>query len=329
MPISVSCTVASNSVKTQTASASELMFQWYESSAISLLNKLANKLKAIVLACATRCLAQRDPELDSEPCIDAPTDRLEFISNELLDTTIKRGSSSKTITVAMDVELEQLSKGMRRRTTQSRETRQKRRALVLSVATHRAAFQVDPGVDYQQKSGSIKVEPSTAAWLSSTPVTKQVSPQLRASMPTDKPKWQPASCTVPGVTRGEGASSAHNPKYDIRDETMHKAQLPSMLVAKRETEPEPRPEAQPLPKKIRKWKPTLCTSEGITCAVSGGTEHEFASSDTSKESKSPTTTAPQTTTSQDERRRDVNDTPRGVPYQRMEDTFAEDDGSAV
>lgn len=329
MPISVTCTVASNSAKTQTASAIELMFQWYGSSAISLLSKLANKLKAIVLPCAARCSDQWDPELDSEPCIDGPTDRLTLTSNELLDTTIKRGSRSGTITVAMDLELEQLRKGMRRRTTQSRDIRQKRRALVLSVTTHRAAFQVDPGVDYRQKSGSIKVETSTAARLSSTPVPKQVSPQLRASTPTDKPKWQPASCTVPGVTCGEGASNAHNPKYDMRDESMHKAQLPSMSVAKRETEPEPRPEAQPLPKKIRKWKPTLCTSEGITCAVSGGTEHEFASSDTSKESESPTITAPQPTTSQDERRRDVNGTPRGVPYQSMEETFAEDDGSAV
>jgi hypothetical protein len=177
---------------------------------------------------------------------------------------LKKTSRSDIEADVSEVDLDVSATEGLRRVTPARDAREKRRTAVAATTAERGAARVHAnGALVSDSLAPSADEGQSTAQFSSTPALKRVSPLSRRE-PTQRPKWQPTTCTAPGVTCGGGGDGSNGgggtSKLEIRsDSELDTEQLP-LRLAKRE--------AQPLPK-MPKWWPLLCTSFGITCGDSG------------------------------------------------------------
>jgi hypothetical protein len=173
------------------------------------------------------------------------------MSSEHGTDVLKKTSRSDNAADVFEFDFDTSASEASRRVTPTRDARQKRRAAVATVQIHaNDALVSDSRV-------SAEDEGQSAAQFSSTSAFKRASPLSRR----ERPKWQPTTCTAPGVTCGGGGSGGGGgaSKLEIRsDSEPDTEQLPLPLADR---------EAQPLPK-MPSWWPLLCTSFGITCGDS-------------------------------------------------------------
>jgi hypothetical protein len=176
------------------------------------------------------------------------------MSSEQEMDVLKKTSRSDNAADMFEFDFDTSASEASRRVTPTRDARQKRRAAVATVQIHaNDALVSDSRVSAEDEGQSVAQLSSTSAFKRAPPLSKRES--------TQRPKWQPTTCTAPGVTCGGGGSGGGGgaSKLEIRsDSEPDTEQLPRRLATRK---------AQPLPK-MPKWWPLLCTSFGITCGDS-------------------------------------------------------------
>ena len=193
------------------------------------------------------------------------------------------------------------------RATPARNARLRRRAIVAGLTVY---HDTQPPKTYQNTTPSSQelsdAQPSDESLIASTRVVKHASPSSKREA-TRRPKWQPTTCTAPGVTCGDAGQGGPVSKNKMSDLSCN-AEAPSLRLALRDARPSPKlPERFPLlctsfgifcegsdtstdgsqnidsgqasdptaksssqpSSKLPKWSPLLCTSFGIACGDSG------------------------------------------------------------
>jgi hypothetical protein len=151
-----------------------------------------------------------------------------------------------------------------RRVLRARDARQQRRAVVTAVTAERDALRINTDDPVAPGSWSLLQDKREAyARPSSTLSLERASPLLKRDS-TSRPKWQPTTCTAPGVTCAGNGKVEGAVKLEMRSKSQP------------DTEPQSSPlsqhEAQPT-LKLPKWWPLLCTTFGISCADFGASDH--------------------------------------------------------
>ena len=217
--------------------------------------RLLTRLKSIDVArsCAKDDPGQWGAVLEAMPCVRALIADVVAASLEPVNADVKeisfdiRPSGSKQATSAGQAF---------QRTTSARNARLQRRAIVAGLTANRDAQQLNAdkrtAQSYQELSDARpKVDPQ----ISFTRVVKHASPSLKREE-TRRPKWQPTTCTAPGVTCGTAGESGPGSKNEMR---RCDTESSSLRLDTRDAQPSPKPS---------KWLPLLCTSFGIACGDS-------------------------------------------------------------
>ena len=141
------------------------------------------------------------------------------------------------------------------RTTPSRNARLRRRVIIAGLNVDRGIQPPNADESTAPRSQEFPdAQPSDDPLVSSTRVVKHASPSYKREA-TRRPKWQPTTCTAPGVTCGNAGQGGPVSKNEMSDSSCD-PEAPSMRLALREARPSPK-----LPKRF----PLLCTSFGIFC----------------------------------------------------------------
>lgn len=222
--------------------------------------RLLTILKSIDVA---RLCAKDDPGqwaavLEAMPCVraliaDVVAASLEHENANMkgISFDIRSSGSNQATSIGQDFQ----------RTTPARNARLQRRLIVAGLtAVHDTQhFKADDNTAASPQE-SPNTQPKADPQLSFTRVVKRASP-LSNSEATRRPKWQPTTCTAPGVTcgnAGQGGPVSNSNK--MRSDSSCNTEAPSLRLALRD--------AQPLPKLPRRF-PLLCASFGIACGDSG------------------------------------------------------------
>lgn len=265
--------------------------------------------------------------VDGVACAEGAAGRL-FVSSKHRNDFSRKIPRDEIDASVPELDVDTISPEASRRVTPNRDARQQRRIAVAATMAERDAVKINAGNAMLSDSlGSSKYGGGAVAQLSSTSVIdlEHASP-ISKRQSTSRPKWQPTTCTAPGVTCGSngvngpatmvemrsdssvdteslfsrlakrvtqplpklpywwgmlctapgitcgGSDTSGNDSNGVNEET------PSESTAKREAQPLPMAEAQPDAwRKIPKWKPTSCTSAGISCGDSSSVEEGDAS----------------------------------------------------
>jgi len=221
--------------------------------------RLLTILKAIDVA---RSCAKDDPGqwaavLEAMPCVRALIADVIAASLEPENANVKEigldirptGSNPST-SIGQDFQ----------RTTPARNARLQRRLIVAGLTTSHDTRHFKAGENTAASSQELSnAQPKAEPQLSFTRVAKHASP-LSKSEATQRPKWQPTTCTAPGVTCGDAGQGGPVSKNKMRSDSSCDTQAPSLRLALRAAQPSPK-----LPKRF----PLLCASFGITCGDSG------------------------------------------------------------
>jgi len=262
MSLSQTSLVATERMKLLTALASLTSAPLYVETRPILNTRLLTVSKAFDVArsCAKDDPGQWDAVLEAMPCVRALIADVVAASLEPENAGVKdirfdiRPSGSNQVTsTTQDAQ----------RSTPARDARAKRRAIAAGITANRDAERLKAN----ENSGSDDQEMPEAhveavSQLSFTQVVKHASP-LSKRQPTQRPKWQPTTCTAPGVTCANDGSGRPPSKHEMRSDSNLEAKSPSSCLAIRDARPSP---------KLPKWFPLLCTAPGIFCGDSGTTD---------------------------------------------------------
>ena len=220
--------------------------------------RLLTILKSIDVArlCAKDDPGQWDDVLEAMPCVKALIADVVAASLEPANADVKeisfdiRPSGSKQATSAGQAF---------QRTTSARSARLQRRAIVAGLTADRDAQHLDADKhtarSYQKLSNA---QPKADPQISFTRVVKHASPSFKREV-TGRPKWQPTTCTAPGVTCGTTGQNGPVSKNEMRRDSRCDTESPSSRLATRDAHPSP---------KVPKWFPLLCTSFSVACGDS-------------------------------------------------------------
>lgn len=211
------------------------------------------QLMAIANSCAKNEPDQLDHVMDSLPCLkaliaDAIATSVDLGSGNVKGTTFDTHLSGSDRTM--------LATQSSRRATPARDARLKRRAIVAGLIAEGDTERLKADGNTASASQDLPGAQGEAdAELSFTPVIKRAS-LLSRGEPSQRPKWQPTTCTAPGVTCANDGNDGSASKLEVRSESGSETE--SLLSRLAERSP-----------KLPSWFPLLCTSFGITCAESG------------------------------------------------------------
>lgn len=221
--------------------------------------RLLTILKAIDVA---RLCANDDPNqwvavLESMPCVraliaDVVATSLEPENSHVkgISFNIRSSGSNQANSIGQDFQ----------RTTPARNARLQRRLIVAGLTAGHEDQHFKAGENTAASSEELSnAQPKANPQPSFTQVVKHASP-LSKSEATRRPKWQPTTCTAPGVTCGNAGQGGPVSKNKMSRDSSCDTEAPSLRLALRD--------AQPLPKLPRRF-PLLCASFGIACGDSG------------------------------------------------------------
>jgi hypothetical protein len=220
--------------------------------------RLLTILKSIDVArsCAKDDPGQWNAVLEAMPCVKALIADVVAASLEPVNANVKeitfdiRPSGSKQSTSASQAF---------QRTTSARSARLQRRAIVAGLTANRDVqrFDADKGTARSHQEPS-DARPKVDPQFSFTRVVKNASPSSKREV-TGRPKWQPTTCTAPGVTCGTAGQSGPVSKNEMRRDSRCDTESSSLRLDTRDAQPSPK-----LPKRF----PLLCTTFGIACGDS-------------------------------------------------------------
>jgi hypothetical protein len=160
-------------------------------------------------------------------------------------------------------------------TTPARKARLKRRAIVAGLIadrdTQHPKADESSAPSFQER---FDTQPEADPQIASTRVVKPASPSSKREVtgPGGRPKWQPTTCTAPGVTCGTAGQSGPVSKNEMRsDDSRCNTESPALRLSTSD--------AQPFPK-LPKWFPLLCASFGINCRGSSASNDGSEDADT-------------------------------------------------
>ncbi|GAB7324609.1 hypothetical protein MBLNU13_g08497t2 [Cladosporium sp. NU13] len=147
------------------------------------------------------------------------------------------------------------------RTTPARHARLRRRLIVAGLTESRNTeyLMADESITASSQKLS-NAQPKADPQLSFTRVVKHASPSFKREA-TKRPKWQPTTCTAPGVTCGNTGPGGPVSQNKMRSDSSCDTTVPSLRLALHEAQLSPK-----LPKRFL----LLCASFGITCGDSRG-----------------------------------------------------------
>ena len=146
------------------------------------------------------------------------------------------------------------------RTTPARNARLRRRLIVAGLRAGRDTQHLKADKSTAPSSHALPSAQSKAdSKISFTRVVKHASPSTKREA-TRRPKWQPTTCTAPGVTCGNDGQGGPVSLNVMRRDSSYGREAPSLRLALRDAQPSPK-----LPERF----PLLCALFGITCGDSG------------------------------------------------------------
>lgn len=269
--------------------------------------------------------------MDTGPCDEVTTIDLAAISADHSDNNVDHIPHDDITNQSIDPDHDRSVKDIHRRITPERAARLKRRAAVIFVTTERTDAETGITERSYPRTGPM-VSSKSDTRVPVTPVVKRPSLKTR-SLPT-LPKWMPSSCGYPGSTCAGNAGSGTHVKRELVPEPRSFAQLLSLPVTKRETKPQPLAETHPLPKRLRKWKPTSCTSQGITCGISSNAKNSFIDGESEEAVRTSSATGLQSESNVDPRSeggayQGSEVTSSVLPDKSTKTAFKADDGDAI
>lgn len=218
-------------------------------------------------SCAKDDPGQWDAVLEAMPCVRAIIADVVAASLEPVNADVKeisfdiRPSGSKQATPTGQAF---------QRTTPARDARLQRRAIVAGITDNRDIQYLDADKhsarSYQELSDA---RPKADPQISFARVVKYASPSFKREV-TGRPKWQPTTCTAPGVTCGTAGQSGPVSKNEMRSDSRCDTESPSLRLATRDVQPSP---------KLPKWFPLLCTTFGIACGDPGTLNDGYGTAD--------------------------------------------------
>jgi hypothetical protein len=270
--------VAAKSTGVLTALASLTSALRYAVSRLISRKRLLTALKSFDVArsCAKNDPDQWDAVLRTLPCVRA------LIADFVAATLEPENAGVKGIT--FDIRPSGSDQGTSatqdlQRSTPSRDARLKRRAVVAGLTANRNTQDLESEGSAAPASQKLSdARPETYSPRSFTPVVNKASP-LSKREPTQRPKWQPTTCTAPGVTCGNGGIEVPVLKQEIRSDARSDTKSPSLRLATCDARPSP---------KIPEWWPTLCMAPGIICTESDVSDGVSKNDDTNQLSTSAT-----------------------------------------
>lgn len=225
--------------------------------------RLLTILKSIDVA---RSCAKDDPGqwaavLEAMPCVRALIADVvaallepEYANVKGISFDIRSSGSNQATTIGQDFQ----------RTTPARNARLQRRLIVAGLTAvhdtqHFKADKITAASSQELSNAQPKADPR----LSFTRVVKRASSSSKSEA-TWRPKWQPTTCTAPGVTCGNAGQGGPVSKNKTRSGLRCDTEATPLRLALRA--------AQPLPK-LPRWFPGLCASFGITCGDYDGSHN--------------------------------------------------------
>lgn len=209
--------------------------------------------------------------VDGVACAEGAAGRL-FVSSKHRNDFSRKIPRDEIDASVPELDLDIVSLEVSRRVTPNRDARQQRRIAVAAAIAERDAVKIDAGNAMLSDSlDSSKYGGGAVAQLSSTSVIdfEHASP-ISKRQSTSRPKWQPTTCTAPGVTCGSNGSPLPATKVEMRSDASPVTEPLFSRLAKRVTQPLPR---------LPFWWPMICTAPGITCAGSDSSSDSNSSSD--------------------------------------------------
>lgn len=194
--------------------------------------------------------------LDASPCVNSIADLVATSPEHRIDP-VKELAYDNIVEDSPKLVIGTRVPTVQRRVLQARDARQQRRAAVSAVTAERDALRINtddtvaPGSwSLQQDKRDAYVQPSSTLSL------ERASPLLKRDS-TSRPKWQPTTCTAPGVTCAGNGKLRVAVKLEMRSKSQPDTEPQSLPISQHGTQPTP---------KLPKWRPLFCKTLGISCA---------------------------------------------------------------